>query len=164
MVGPTPVEALHREHWARLWHLGLLLTGDPGAAEDVVQDAFARLLRARDGRGGPAAGAELAYLRRSVVNLANSRWRRLAVARRHAPALAVAEVADDDPGAGTRSAAVRAAVAALPARQRACVALHYFDGLSDVEVAAALAISTGSVKTHLHRARAALAARLEDHR
>jgi RNA polymerase sigma-70 factor (ECF subfamily) len=59
---------------------------------------------------------------------------------------------------------VRAAVAALPAQQRACTVLHYFEGLTDVEVATVLGISTGSVKTHLHRARAALAAALEEER
>lgn len=170
---PLDVEALHREHWPALWRLALLLTSDPAVAEDVVQDAFARLLRITGRRGrGPAPGAELAYLRRSVVNLANSRWRRLAVARRHAPALvgpeSVAAVDDTDvdaePDAGRRAAAVRAAVADLPARQRTCVVLHYFEGLTDTAVAEALGISPGSVKAHLHRARATLTARLEDQR
>lgn len=163
---PLDVEALHREHWPALWRLALLLTSDPAAAEDVVQDSFARLLRLA-GRKGPAPGAELAYLRRSVVNLTNSRWRRLAVARRHAPALAVPEAVAADEGdadAAVRAAAVRAAVAALPTRQRTCVVLHYYEGLSDAAVAETLGISPGSVKAHLHRARATLAARLEDRR
>jgi RNA polymerase sigma-70 factor (sigma-E family) len=159
------IRALHQLHWAGLWRLATLLTSDPAAAEDLVQEAFARLLRATGGRRGPAAGAELAYLRRTVVNLSNSRFRRLGVARRHAPTLAAL---DDHPSAESEAGAtddgrrVRAAVEALPARQRACTVLHYFEGLSDAEIAAVLGISTGSVKTHLHRARAALAAALDE--
>jgi RNA polymerase sigma factor (sigma-70 family) len=163
----TDVVTLHQLHWAGLWRLATLLTSDPVAAEDLVQDAFARYLRARGGRRGPAAGSELAYLRRTVINLSNSRFRRLGVARRHAPSLAST---DDHPSAELEAGAtddgrrVRAAVAALPAQQRACIVLHYFDGLTDAEVAVVLDISTGSVKTHLHRARAALAATLEEER
>jgi len=52
-------------------------------------------------------------------------------------------------------------VRALPHRQRDCVVLHYFADLTDAEIADALGISAGSVKTHLHRARAALAHVLE---
>ena len=44
----------------------------------------------------------------------------------------------------------------LPNRQRECLVLRYFDQLTDVEIAATLGISVGSVKTHLHRAHDAL--------
>jgi RNA polymerase sigma-70 factor (ECF subfamily) len=54
-----------------------------------------------------------------------------------------------------------AAIRRLPERQRDCVVLHYFCELSDVEVASVLGVSSGSVKTHLHRARATLAHELE---
>jgi RNA polymerase sigma factor (sigma-70 family) len=167
-VEATDVVALHQLHWPALWRLATLLTSDPAAAEDLVQEAFARLLRATGRRRGPVAGSELAYLRRTVVNLSNSRFRRLGVARRHQPTLTAST--DDHPSAESEAGAtddgrrVRAAVAALPAQQRACTVLHYFDGLTDAEVAGVLGISTGSVKTHLHRARAALAAALEEER
>jgi RNA polymerase sigma factor (sigma-70 family) len=166
-VQAADVRALHQAHWAGLWRLATLLTSDPVAAEDLVQEAFARLLRVDGGRRGPAAGAELAYLRRTVVNLSNSRFRRLGVARRHAPSLAAADdhpSAEAEAGTTDDSRRVRLAVAALPAQQRACTVLHYFEGLTDVEVAAVLGVSAGSVKTHLHRARAALAAALEEER
>jgi RNA polymerase sigma factor (sigma-70 family) len=164
-VEATDVVALHQQHWAGLWRLGVLLTADPVVAEDLVQDAFARLLRATGGRRGPAPGSELAYLRRTVVNLSNSRFRHLGVARRHAPALAAVDdhpSAESEAGVSDDGRRVRAAVAALPAQQRACTVLHYFEGLTDAEVAGLLGISTGSVKTHLHRARAALAAALDE--
>ena len=101
------------------------------------------------------------------MNLSNSRFRRLGVARRHEPSLVTdgdhpsAEAEADTSHDGRR---VRAAVAALPTQQRACTVLHYFEGLTDAEIAAVLGVSTGSVKTHLHRARAALAAALEEER
>ena len=56
------------------------------------------------------------------------------------------------------------AVRRLPDRQRDCVVLHYYEELTDMEIARTLGISVGSVKTHLHRARTALAAILEDER
>lgn len=165
-VDAIDVSALHQAHWPGLWRLAVLLTSDGEVAEDLVQEAFARLLRVSGRRRGPDPGTEVAYLRRTVVNLSNSRFRHLGVARRHAPSL----VADGDhpsaeaeAGTSADGRRVRAAVAALPARQRACTVLHYFEGLTDAEVAAVLGISNGSVKTHLHRARAALAAALGEH-
>lgn len=166
-VEAADIRALHQLHWAGLWRLATLLTSDPVVAEDLVQEAFARLLRAAGGRRGPAPGSELAYLRRTVVNLSNSRFRRLGVARRHAPALVTTHdhpSAESEAGATDDGQRVRVAVAALPVQQRACTVLHYFEGLTDAEVAVVLGISTGSVKTHLHRARAALATALEDER
>ncbi|HEY8545228.1 MAG TPA: sigma-70 family RNA polymerase sigma factor, partial [Acidimicrobiales bacterium] len=59
------------------------------------------------------------------------------------------------------SAEVLAALRALPDRQREVLALRYYLELSEAEIAEALGISTGSVKTHAHRGLAALAARFE---
>ena len=53
------------------------------------------------------------------------------------------------------------AVRALPDRQRDCIVLRFYADLTDAEIAETLGISAGSVKTHLHRARATLADRLE---
>ena len=61
-----------------------------------------------------------------------------------------------------RDAEVAEAIAELPHRQRVCIVLHYFEDLSDAQIAEVLGTSVGSVKTHLHRARATLARRLED--
>ncbi len=154
------LRGLYEEHAPGLYRLAVALISDAAQAEDLVHDAFVRLHRvARP----PAPGAERAYLRRTVVNLAHDHHRHRAVARRTAtpigPDLPSAEVT----AAGAeRDGAVAAAVAALPARQRDCIVLHYFADLPDSEIAADLGISVGSVKTHLHRARAALAQRLED--
>ena len=155
--------ALHRayaDHAGALLRLAVLATGDRAAAEDILHDAFVRWHRAEP---APAPGAERAYLRRTVLNLASNhhRWR-----RRHGDdRLPVA-----GPGPGADAVAMDAAVAArvaravrgLPHRQRDCVLLFHFEGLCVEEVADALGISAGSVKTHLHRARTSLRPALED--
>jgi RNA polymerase sigma factor (sigma-70 family) len=154
------VESLFRAHYVALVRLAVLFGMDGHSAEEVVQDAFVRFRPERVG-----SGAELAYLRRTVINLAKGRHRRLAVARRHPPPPALdAAPAEDVAARRRRDEQVVAAVQDLPARQRACVLLHYFAGLTDREVAATLKISAGSVKTHLHRARSMLRTALEDER
>jgi RNA polymerase sigma factor (sigma-70 family) len=158
--GARDLEALYRDHHVALSRLAMVLVGDPGLADDLAQEAFVRLGRSWR---WPAPGAELAYLRRIVINLAHGHHRKLAVARRH-------DRADDRVGADAADAVehderrreVLAAVRALPDRQRDCTVLRFYAELSDAEIAATLGISAGSVKTHLHRARSALAARLGD--
>jgi RNA polymerase sigma-70 factor (ECF subfamily) len=56
------------------------------------------------------------------------------------------------------------AIRALPARQRDCVLLRFYLDLSEADISRTLGISPGSVKTHLHRALAALGPKLEDTR
>src|SRR5690606_15335362 len=85
MVVPTEprtmdLERLFRDHGTPLLRLAVVLTGDQGLAEDLVQEAFVRLQRVRT---GPAPGSELAYLRRTVVNLSHGHHRRLRVVRAH---------------------------------------------------------------------------------
>ena len=153
------VEALFRSEYRSLVHLARLLVDDLGQAEEVVQDAFVALhrnwARARD---------PLAYLRTCVVNGARGTLRRRSTARRHLRSVRPEE-ASEDPDVvvlDESQRAVAAALAALPDRQRACVALRFYAGLSEAEIASTLGISTGSVKTHVHRAVATLASRLED--
>lgn len=153
------LDGLFRAHATPLLRLAVVLVGDHGLAEELVQEAFVRLHRA--GRP-PAVGAERAYLRRTVINLSHGHHRHLRVVRRRptdpAPHGAAAE-ADAVRRDGQRQ--VAAAVRALPHRQRDCTVLRFYLDLSDAEIAETLGISVGSVKTHLHRARAALAETLE---
>jgi RNA polymerase sigma factor (sigma-70 family) len=154
------LESLFRAHYVGLVRLAVLFGMDQGSAEEVAQDAF---LRYRPGRA--AVGSELAYLRRSVINLAKGRHRKAGVVRRHQLA-AVPDVpaAESQAADRARDRAIVEAVQGLPERQRACVLLHYFEGLTDREVGDVLGVSTGSVKTHLHRARVALRHALEEER
>lgn len=147
-------------HASMLLRLAVALLGRRAGAEDLVHDAFLRLHRSPR---PPGPGREAAYLRRTVTNLANDSFRRAEVARRLAPERRPDTASAESTAlAGQRSQRIAAAVAELPERQRACVALHYFADRSDSQVAAELGITVGSVKTHLHRARARLADSLED--
>lgn len=151
---------LFREHYRSLLRLAALLVDDRETAEDVVQDAFVRLHgawgRVRDPAQRPA------YLRSIVCNTARSRLRRRLVAARHRPAPpADARSAEDAALVGEERAEVLAALRALPRRQRECLVLRYYLDLSEAQIAAALGISTGSVKSHASRGVAALAAALE---
>jgi RNA polymerase sigma-70 factor (sigma-E family) len=135
--------------------LARLLLDDPGQAEEVVQEAFVRTYvgwaRVRN-RDDP-----LPYVRRAVMNLARSGLRR----RRTERGLRVERPLEVPSAEATaveqaRDREVAAAVAALPRRQRECVVLRFFLDCSLGEIAAALGISDGAVKQHLHRAIATL--------
>ena len=151
---------LYRKHYASLVRMASLLLHDVGAAEDVTQDAFAKVHLAWGRIREPEKA--LAYVRSAVLNGARSRMRHLHVVDRHRP----------EPGRDTQSAEagalsgeehreVIAALRALPIRQRECLALRYYLGLSEAEIAETLGISAGSVKTHTHRGMAALEKTLE---
>ena len=153
------LEDLFRAHATPLLRLAVVLTGDHALAEELVQEAFVRCTApARP----PVPGAERAYLRRTVINLSHGHHRHLRVVRRRPvdgrrtawpPSIDV--VRRDD------QRLVAEAVRALPTRQRDCIVLRFYEDLTDAEIAETLGISAGSVKTHLHRARATLADRLE---
>jgi len=159
---PEPVEAFFRSDYARLVGLARVLLDRSVEAEEVVQEAFARVLATRR---APAPGATAAYVERTVVNLCRDGLRRRAVIRR----------VPDRPDEPARPAEVTvlgsaeqqrvvAAVRALPRRQRECVTLRHLLGRSTAETADLLGISQGSVKTHLSRGMAALETDLEDWR
>lgn len=161
-VGTVGIETLFRAEYRRLVGLARLLVDDPGQAEEVVQDAFVALHRHWGRLHDP--GAAPAWLRTAVVNGARGRLRRRATARRH---LRVADPVtgggpDDHAVLAEEHRAVAAALRRLPDRQRACLALRFYDDRSEADIAAILGISAGSVKTHVHRGIAALGAALEE--
>jgi RNA polymerase sigma-70 factor (sigma-E family) len=141
--------------------LAYLLTGDRALAEDLVQDAFVRLAgrlaHLRD------EGAFEAYLRRTVVNLSRSYFRRRKVERtylqRHPPAGPSAEAA---PIAelGDRDALWRA-LAGLPQRQRAALVLRFYEDLSERQIADVLRCPIGTVKSLVSRGLSTLRTRMD---
>jgi RNA polymerase sigma-70 factor (sigma-E family) len=153
------LEDLFRTHAKGLTGLARLLVDEPGAAEEVVQDAFVGLHRNWRKLRDPAAAP--AYLRSSVINGARSRRRRKVVdLRRLLPASGASP--DESAVAADERRAVADAVRRLPRRQRECVVLRYYLDLSEADTATTLGVSAGSVKTHLHRGLAALGVQLED--
>lgn len=125
------------------------IVGDPTSAEDVAAEALARAF-AHWTRIGAAPWRE-GWVVRVATNLAidvvRGRSRLSDRPVEHDPTSQT--VGDDD------IVALRVTLAAglrrLPRRQREAVALRYLAGLSEAEVADALQVSVGSVKTHLHR-------------
>jgi len=134
-----------------------LIAGDTSDAEDAVQDALVRLLSRP-----PAAPLRSVAAWVTVVasNEARMRHRRAGAERRALDRLDVPTVHEPDDVAQRRT--VLDALHALPVGQRQVAVLHYLLDASVADVAAALGVTEGTVKTQLHRARAALAAALGD--
>lgn len=153
-------ETLYRAHYRSLFRLAAVFLDDRSAADDVVQEAFLRL---HSGRSGPTGGKEFAWLRQVVVNGCRERYRRQAVAKRRTPQQSQEQGgADEAVLAADLHRRVAAAVDQLPTRQRECIVLHHFERLTESEISGVLGISVGSIKTHLHRGRAALRPVLEE--
>lgn len=134
-------------------------TADMATAQDVVQEAFARALQ-RWSRVSTYDNPE-AWVRRVAWNLATSNWRRVArfnaFMRKQTTEKLVAEPSPD------RVMLVRA-LATLPESQRRAVVLHYLGDLSVADIALQERVAPGTVKSWLHRGRAALAAALSEYR
>ena len=162
----TALEQLYALHWRSLVRLAVLVVHDQAQAEEIAQDAFialhARWRRLRD------PDKALAYLRQTVVNRSRSVLRHRAVVHRHVQATGSAGPvdlpgSDETAVASERRARVLTALQALPDRQREVMALRYYAGLSEAEIADALGISRGAVKSHASRGAVALRASLTDY-
>jgi RNA polymerase sigma-70 factor, ECF subfamily len=157
MRGEDDFEDFYQASYPRLVGQLTVVTGSLEDAEDAVQEAFARAstrwarLRAYD--------APEAWVRRVATNLATSGLRR---ARRQLAALARLGAAAAQPAYTTDRLAVEAGLRRLPLRHRQVLVLHYGADLPVEEVARQLRVPTGTVKSRLARARAALGAYLED--
>ena len=133
-------EELYRQEHLPMLRVAHLLLVSTDAAEEAVQDAFAKVYE-RWGRIDDHG----AYLRRCVVNRCRDVQRRRRLERDRRPSL-TASYAD----LGARE--LLDALARLPIRQRAAVVLRYYEGLSEAEVAAALDVPVGTVKSTVSRA------------
>jgi RNA polymerase sigma-70 factor (sigma-E family) len=161
MAVADPLTQLYVAHYRSLVRLAAYLTGDSASAEEVVQDAYVKVLARWGGVRDLDKGA--AYLRQAVVNLSRSAVRHRRVVDRHAPA-PDADADSAEAGALTElaRAAVVAALAELPLRQREALVLRYYADLSEAQTAHAMGISTGAVKSHTSRGIAALRHLLEE--
>jgi RNA polymerase sigma-70 factor (sigma-E family) len=149
---------LYRSEAPGVASLAYLLTGDRELAEDLMQEAFlrvgSRLRHVVPETFGP-------YVRRTVVNLVRSHFRRAAVRRRHAAAIENAYAIRQRTGemettdAETRDELWRI-LQQLPLRQREAIVCRFYLDLSESETADALRISVGTVKSSTSRGLAAL--------
>jgi RNA polymerase sigma-70 factor (sigma-E family) len=143
---------------AALKRMAFLLCGDDDEAEDLVQDALVRAF-ARPFRVPRPEAAE-AYVRRTITNVFIDRARRGSRWNQKVPLLTVAAVVADPADQVVAQDVLRRALGELPARQRACIVLRYYQDLPVTEVAAALGVREGTVKRYLSEAIARMAAYL----
>jgi DNA-directed RNA polymerase specialized sigma24 family protein len=146
------VAALYAATGRRL--VGLLVSAGatPSLAEDLLQEAYARLVPRWDSvrhYDNPEA-----WVRTVALRLYLSHERRSRLFHRRAPVLQGSTVGD---GPSPDRVAVEAALAQLPSDQRVVVVLYYLVDLSVDDIAATLRIAPGTVKSRLSRARAHLA-------
>ncbi len=130
-----------------------LLTGNMSDAEDLVQAALAKTYQAWD-RIEDRSAVD-GYVRRAMVNTHISWWR-----RRRLEEFPTDEVPDqavaDHAGSSDLQETVRKAVDRLPQRMREAVLLRFYEDMTESEVADALGVSLGTVKSTVARAMAKL--------
>lgn len=134
----------------RALRLAFVMCGDASNAEDVVAEAFARMYPAW--QKGQIQDPP-AYLRRTIANQIRGEWRHKDVERRHEARMKVmwADEGSRFEDAAAARDAVSVAMASLPPKQRAVIALRYLEDLSEAETASILDINIGTVKSHASR-------------
>ena len=162
---PPSWEDVVRTHSARVYRLAYRLTGDPHEAEDLTQEVFVRVFRSLSSY---TPGTFEGWLHRITTNLFLDTVRRKqrirfdALAEDAAERLASREPTPSQVYDDTHlDSDVAAALEALPADFRAAVVLCDIEGLSYEEIAATLGVKLGTVRSRIHRGRAALRAALE---
>jgi RNA polymerase sigma factor (sigma-70 family) len=146
-------DALYRDSARDLYAYVRTLLGDDASAEDVTALAFERAYRRRasfDARRGTQRGWLFAIARNAALDELRHR-------RRSAPLVGelpdvAAPAPDEEADLAVRRTTVRAALAALPPRDREIVALKFHGGLTNAELAAVLGTSESNASTRLHRA------------
>ena len=148
-------------HYASMLRLAVLLGADD--PENVVAEAYYQIYRKWRKLRDPSSAES--YLRSVVCNLSRMRIRHLQVTRKHI------EPPADSAISAEASALLRddqrilvAALGKLPRRQREALVLRHWLGLKEGEIAEAMGISSGSVKTHISRGIAALTQVMESRR
>jgi RNA polymerase sigma-70 factor (sigma-E family) len=154
---PTPegfAEYVTARH-AALVRTAYLLTGHAQDAEDLVQTTLVKVVpQWRRISDNPEP-----YVRRVMVNENVSRWRRRRWREQSTDVLPdrLADATDHD-----ELLAVRSALSGLAPRQRAVLVLRYYEGLSEAEIAVALGIAPGTVKSQARDGLARLRRALPD--
>ena len=166
-VGASAFETRMAPHLDRMWRLALRLQGNPTDAEDLVQDLLLRAWKHR--RTLLALEAPGPWLARVIYRLHVDRWRRRGVL---GDALSMDD--EDHPVAVPDPAAPEAVLASadldatldaigrLPEAQRTVLLMHDAEGYTIEEISRIQDVPVGTLKSRLHRARAAVRKRISD--
>jgi RNA polymerase sigma factor (sigma-70 family) len=146
------IEDLYRGHSSAAFRLPILLVGNSARAEDLVHEAFVRLLSRFRSIQDPQALR--AYLNRTIVNLAKNHHRDEGRRRRVLASQPTSDV-EGMPDVAQRDE-IHRQLKELPYRQRAALVLRYCEDLSEKEVADALNTSPKAVRSLVGRGLAAL--------
>lgn len=158
-------EALFERYRAPIFRTAYGLTGDRHAAEEVLQDTFARAWQRRSALNADVS--PLPWLHRVALNLCYSRLGRRRLPQEPIGEFVVAGVSDGAAQPAERAERqelrliVRDGVAALSPKHQAVVVLYYLHGLSLQETADVLDVRLGTVKSRLHYALRSLRAELQ---
>ncbi|MGR6913257.1 SigE family RNA polymerase sigma factor [[Actinomadura] parvosata] len=142
--GPALLRAAHQ------------LTGHPLDAEDLLQSALTKTYQAWERIED--RGALDGYVRRAMVNINISQWRRRKLEEYPSDELPERAAAGDPAGASSSEVheALEQALRELPERMRAAIVLRYYEDMTEPEIAKTLGISVGTVKSTVSRAMAKL--------
>jgi RNA polymerase sigma-70 factor, ECF subfamily len=143
-------EVLYFRHRDWVAALAYRLTGDNDAALDVMQETFLYFLRKFPGFRLTANLKTFLYP--AVRNLSIAARRKAARYQATPAELEQLEHTAAPPAAGAEDADLQFVLAALPEEQREVLSLRFVDGLSLAEVAGAMSIPLGTVKSRLHNA------------
>lgn len=145
--GHERLNELYALHAPSALRLAFLMTGDGDVAEDIVQEAFARLY-ARFGERRAPDGID-AYLRRTIVNLSHDRHRKLKTLR--AFMARGSQQSTEPPADVSTRIDMRARLQRLPHRQRAALVLRYYVDMTEAQAAEVMDCSVPALKQLVQR-------------
>ncbi|NHC13764.1 sigma-70 family RNA polymerase sigma factor [Motilibacter sp. E257] len=160
LLGPADWERIVQEQQPRVYRLAYRLTGTASDAEDLTHDVFVRIFRSLHTY---TEGNFDGWVTRITMNLFRDRWRRrkrLLIEPTENDELVASSAAAPSSEEAWQAAHldvdVRAAIAGLPPAYRAAVVLCDLEGMAYEQVADALGVKLGTVRSRLHRGRALL--------
>jgi RNA polymerase sigma-70 factor (ECF subfamily) len=147
----TDIESYFRAHYGRLVRALTLVCGSEEAAADAVQEAFVKAHQ--KWRTVGEYDDPVGWIRRVAINRLRDDHRRTTRKERAVARLGAGETWTVDAPEPSQTEYLATALADLPRQQRLAIACYYLEGLSVAETAAALEVSEGAVKFHLHQGR-----------
>jgi RNA polymerase sigma-70 factor, ECF subfamily len=158
--GREAFDRLVQAYRRRVFGLAYSILRDRAAAEDLAQEVFLKLWRALPRYDGRAKLSTWIYAITRNAAISALRARRRTVSLSDAAVEAEVEGLAAEPATASEDEQLRRRIGALPEKQRQAITLYYLDERPVDEVAEMMGMPVNTVKTHLHRARASLAAAL----